>query len=518
MRARTFAHYHEPPRSPCAVNRTRLAVALLFFASLVLPSAASARASGDELRLGAALDSVSAKEIASDLYFFASDEMKGRDTPSREQRVAARFVRARLERLGFTPGAGSSFLYEYPLRARRIDPETSHITVRGPSGERELHFTVDYFVPSSGDLVAYEVEGPLVWCGDGEREDFEAVTLVRKKGEAGKEEEERSWAVCRFSDLSARRRAKNAEAAGAAGLIVLPDPAGTDDPAKSECARATDYALRGLNSYSPRDSQPQHVLPQVFLTRAAAGALLASLGLERLPEKPQVLPGTLREVRSGSGTIQAEDVCALWPGSDPELAKEVILVSAHYDHDGVKNGVIYPGADDNGSGSMGLLALAEALVEYGPMRRSVMLIWMSGEEKGLWGSAAWTTAPSLPAGHKAVCDVNIDMIGRNAPDYLLITPTRARKEYNGLARLAESLAPLEGFPRLGSADEYWERSDHHNFSVNLKIPVAFLFSGEHADYHKPTDTPDKIDYDKIRRVVRLVMRLLDGLQGDELPS
>ena len=83
-------------------------------------------------------------------------------------------------------------------------------------------------------------------------------------------------------------------------------------------------------------------------------------------------------------------------------------------------------------------------------------------------------------------------------------------------RLAESLGPLEGFDKLGSCDEYWHRSDHANFARNLQIPVTFLFSDVHADYHKPTDTPDKIDYDKIRRVTRLVLRMLDGLQEDDL--
>jgi Zn-dependent M28 family amino/carboxypeptidase len=165
---------------------------------------------------------------------------------------------------------------------------------------------------------------------------------------------------------------------------------------------------------------------------------------------------------------------------------------------------------------MGLLALAEALSEYGPMRRSVLLLWVSGEEKGLWGSAAWSKAPTLAAGQRAVCDINIDMIGRNAPGKLLITPTREHDEYNGLTRLAESLAPLEGFPELGGCDDYWHRSDHISFAQHLRVPVTFLFADVHADYHKPTDTPDKIDYDKIRRVTRLVLRMLDGLQSDQL--
>jgi hypothetical protein len=108
------------------------------------------------------------------------------------------------------------------------------------------------------------------------------------------------------------------------------------------------------------------------------------------------------------------------------------------------------------------------------------------------------------------------MIGRNAPDKLHVTPSREHTAYNGLTRLAESLAPLEGFPALQSADEYWERSDHHSFSEHLQIPVAFLFADVHEDYHQPTDDADKIDCDKIRRVARLLVRMLDGLQADEL--
>jgi Zn-dependent M28 family amino/carboxypeptidase len=183
---------------------------------------------------------------------------------------------------------------------------------------------------------------------------------------------------------------------------------------------------------------------------------------------------------------------------------------------GTKDGQIYNGADDNGSGTCGMLALAEALKAHGPLRRSVLLIWVSGEEKGLWGSEAWNAAPWLPEGARAVADINIDMIGRNDPDELFITPSRKLgKAYNGLVRLAERLAPSEGFGPLKNADAYYRRSDHYNF-IQAGIPAAFLFADVHEDYHKPTDTVDKIDFDKIRRVTRLVMRMLSELQADEL--
>ena len=141
-------------------------------------------------------------------------------------------------------------------------------------------------------------------------------------------------------------------------------------------------------------------------------------------------------------------------------------------------------------------------------------MWVSAEEKGLLGSKAWTLRPWLPEGCYPVAAINVDMIGRNDPRELLLTPTRRLgKQYNGLARLAEELAPSEGFTRLRSADEYWRRSDHINFADELGLPVTFLFADVHPDYHRPTDTIEKIDHDKIRRVTRLVLRMLDGLQG-----
>ncbi len=170
----------------------------------------------------------------------------------------------------------------------------------------------------------------------------------------------------------------------------------------------------------------------------------------------------------------------------------------------------------NGSGSTGLLAVAEALAANGPLRRSVCLIWVSAEEKGLLGSRAWATYPWLPDGYRPICNINIDMIGRNAPDSLLITPTAEHEAYSQLTRIAERLAPLEGFPTLGNADTYYHRSDQAMFQQHLELPVAFLFTDIHEDYHEPTDTPEKIDVDKIRRVARLVVRMLAELQTDEL--
>ena len=116
---------------------------------------------------------------------------------------------------------------------------------------------------------------------------------------------------------------------------------------------------------------------------------------------------------------------------------------------------------------------------------------------------------------RPACNLNIDMIGRNAPERLGFTPSESHPKANSLAAVARELAPLEGFPQLESADEYYNRSDQAKFE-ELGIPVCFFFSGEHEDYHKPTDEADKIDYDKVHRVSRLVFRMLVRLQSATL--
>ena len=476
-----------------------LSLSTLFLAAV---PAVSPQAGG----LEAALATVDPEDISADLHFFASDEMSGRDTPSEELKTAARFLRARLEKLGFQPGGrDGSWFHEYPILLRRLDPDLSYVSLAKGDEEEVLTFGLDYFLASDRDLVDLEVEGELVYCGEGQKDDLKGLDLNG------------AWAVVEDSDLSANRRRRYVQGAGAAGLIVLTAPSTT--AFELRYGRTTELALKGRPFFvrDGRKDTAKEVFPQLFVARGASERLRKLGGFG-----PQTAAGTRlgitgREERAGSGEVMVENVCAFWPGNDPKLKDEVMIVSAHYDHVGTNaDGEVFNGADDNGSGSMGLLAVADALKAYGPMGRSVMLIWVSGEEKGLWGSYAWTKDPTLPEGTRAVLDLNIDMIGRNEPEKLLITPTRNHREYNGLTQMAEEFAPLEGFGTLGSADEYWQRSDHANFAQNLKIPVAFLFSDVHEDYHQISDTPDKIDYDKIHRVVRLVVRMLDALQNQEL--
>lgn len=490
-------------------------VALSLFAFTAIPSTAPAGAQpvaaalSSSGSLESALAAIRTESIKSDIFFIASDELEGRDTPSPGQRIAARFLRARLERLGFAPGAPSGYIYEYPLYLPRLDEDKSSAQITHGKVITSLTLGADYYIQAR-QMQPFEGSAKVVFCGASREKDT-------PKDLAGK------WALCFDEGKVVSDRIKALTEAGALGVLMAPAPNYDDKPYAERFADEL-RRLRAADVTWPRDEAKERATPLLWLAPSAAEQLAPELygdGAKRNPRVGTELAASFSHVRAlagENGTVLCENVCGFWPGSDPKLRDEVIVLSAHYDHVGWRGRTreIHNGADDNGSGTTTLLAVAEALATHGPLRRSVLLMWVSGEEKGLYGSKAWTEKPWLPGDARAVCNLNIDMVGRNAPDKLLITPTDKRAEYNGLTKLAEELAPLEGFPKLGSCDTYWERSDHANFARNLKIPVAFLFSDVHDDYHKPGDDPEKIDYDKVRRVARLVMRMVAGLQEDKL--
>jgi hypothetical protein len=476
-------------------------------ASLAIPS--------DPAALERALASVNPLGICADVRFLASDELEGRDTPSQGLRLAARYLRARLERLGFQPAGDAGYFDLYELLESGLDAEASGVALLAGEGETALVLGRDYVTYGTS---ARELEGAVVYVGLGSAEDLRALDLRGR------------WALT-LDEVNARdreawrawnERVERVRATGALGILTAPVPGSASAAERDErLARAARGALEPrlrLPEPPGGDDERRERGPDFPTLTLASTVAHTLLGPGPTPAVGQELALRVRERRRprAEERLVLENVAGLWPGSDPELAREVLVLTAHYDHVGKSGGEIYNGADDNGSGTAALLAVAEALRAHGPLRRSVLLLWVSGEEKGLLGSRAWTRAPTLPETHRAVVNLNVDMVGRNAPERLLVTPSAKLGDYNGLTRLAERLAPLEGFPELGAADEYWRRSDHVNFAEELGIPVAFLFAGEHEDYHRPGDDADKIDCDKVKRVARLLVRMLDGLQADEL--
>ena len=202
--------------------------------------------------------------------------------------------------------------------------------------------------------------------------------------------------------------------------------------------------------------------------------------------------------------IPTSNLAAVIPGSSPELKDDFIVLSAHHDHLGLEGGKLHPGADDNASGTAAILEVARLLKDSKP-KRSILVLSVSGEEIGLWGSQAFVDAPPVPLS-RIKADINVDMVGRNAVDELSVTPAQIEGAVSTLTRDARDLASRQGIKLNQEADKYWTRSDHYTFAKR-GIPCIFFFGGMHGDYHEPTDTPDKINFEKLARVVRLARDL-----------
>jgi Zn-dependent M28 family amino/carboxypeptidase len=225
----------------------------------------------------------------------------------------------------------------------------------------------------------------------------------------------------------------------------------------------------------------------------------------------------LLSLRKQTHVLQSSDVLGFLEGSD--LKDQLLVISAHYDHLGKKDSVIYFGADDDGSGTVSLLELAAAFSKAkaagkGP-RRSILFLANSGEEKGLWGSEFYTDHPLFPL-DKTTANLNIDMIGRKDPN-------RKQGDSNnyvyivGDDKLSTDLHPIsvdmnKKYTRLELDYKFndprdplriYYRSDHYNFA-RKGVPIIFYFDGIHGDYHRPTDTPDKINYDLMVKRAQLV--------------
>jgi hypothetical protein len=212
-------------------------------------------------------------------------------------------------------------------------------------------------------------------------------------------------------------------------------------------------------------------------------------------------------------SVTAPNTVGVLEGSDPKLKDEYIVFSAHMDHVGFRSGrgladSISNGADDNASGTVGIVELAEAFSQPGARpKRSIIFLTVSGEEKGLWGSKYFAEHPPVPVG-QLVANINLDMIGRNWKD----TIVAIGKEHSDLGATLNRVNAAHPELKMTAIDDIWPqerfyfRSDHVNFA-RKGVPILFFFNGVHQDYHRVSDSPEKIDAEKEARLLRLVFYL-----------
>ncbi|HSE20723.1 MAG TPA: M28 family peptidase [Pyrinomonadaceae bacterium] len=488
------------------------------------------------------VDTIAAAQMRDYLTFIASDEMEGRDTPSRGLDTTAKFLAMNLARWGFKPaGDNGTFFQRIDLRRDRIDPNQTRVELNG----RVLTAGRDY-LPAGG---SGDIKGQLVFAGTGwylKSKNIDAYNGVDPTGKIavifgspntpprginrsdfGKQGED----FFNPNDYARKR--------GAVGLIYVPDfqyIANWERNRQRIMERGSIAVAKFLtptNAPLPSIVISPEIANALFTgeTQSAAGIFNASYGSE-MPA-PFLLRTTKSiniNILSSYETVPTQNVVAIWEGADPVLKEEYVALGAHYDHVGIcapgTADAICNGADDDGSGTTALLSMAEALAKA-PTRpkRSVLFVWHCGEEKGLWGSRYFTEYPTVPL-DRIVTQINIDMIGRSkaaddtnerdkeltGPDSIyLIGSTMMSTELGELVdtvnRSYLNISYDRRYDDPGDTNRFFYRSDHFNYA-RKGIPIIFFFDGVHQDYHRPGDSPDKIDYQKMERVTRTVYMTL----------
>ena len=317
--------------------------------------------------------------------------------------------------------------------------------------------------------------------------------------------------------------------------VAVPSAAEVDSAVARAGATITASDMRARIGFLASDALRGRDTPSPGLEAAAAylASEFARLGLQpagdpgsyiqRYPLQPRRRRATSEAAPAQGAPPLVPNVVALLPGSDPALRDTYVIFSAHMDHVGVRRpdatgDSIYNGADDDASGTAALVEMAEAFAAL-PNRpaRSVVFLAVSGEEKGLLGSAYYADHPTIPL-EGIVANVNMDMISRNSPD----TIVAIGQEYSTLGPLVLRVAAAHPDVRLTVIRDPWPqerlffRSDHYNF-VRKEIPALFFFSGLHEDYHRASDEVEKIDADKAARVARLAFYTAYRIASDPEP-
>lgn len=470
---------------------------------------------------------ISEADLRTHLTELASDAYEGRETGYAGQKKAAAYLKERFNAYGIGALSGLSGITDgYFQRFELIEEQPGAISLVVADKQYEFLKDVLYFSDQLGGARSYT---SITYCGAGELAGVAPetkVALVMLPAPKGSEASDPGLDA--LDGLAEIATMKEMEL-----LLVCSDRF-------VQATEAYGHWLNGSRVRLADDSKPEQKRQRaqvVVVSPTTAAALLvangksfakewrrAQLGRRTPPRIIQVPVAVAHKPRRK--TITSENVLAYVEGSDKK--DELIVVTAHYDHIGAHNGEVYNGADDDGSGTVALLEMAEAFAQakaagHGP-RRSVLFMPVSGEEKGLLGSRYYSEHPVFPL-EATVADLNIDMIGRfdsahasSAPYVYIIGSDRLSTDLHRINQRAnETYVELvldESFNAHDDPNRFYYRSDHYNFA-RKGIPVIFYFSGVHEDYHQPGDEVEKIRFDLLHQRTLLVFHTAWILAGRE---
>lgn len=460
-------------------------------------------------------ESITEAELKEHLYTYASDEFEGRDTGEPGQKKAVEYLKAEYVQLGI-PAAQSdgNYFQNVPLvinhlpkgsvtiNGKNIENGDGLLTFSAANGSYDNIVYVNNGVEEANysDYAGMDVKGEIVLMKAGEPVNADGTYKLSGTNEKS---------VWSNMSESIGKRMELASSKGAIGVLYF------------DAANYGRFKNR-FNFMQGNDGGSMVLKDEVeadffnfFIDAMVANAILPNILSENTSKN--VATKLVLNIESDSEDVDSENVVAVIKGS--EKPNEYVIISAHLDHVGVNDaGEIFNGADDDGSGTVGLLEIAEAFKKaadegHGP-KRSVVFLHVTGEEKGLLGSKYYADHDPIFPLSQTVADLNIDMIGRIDPkrkgdrNYIyLIGSDKLSTELHELSEeVNKKYMNIEldyTFNDENDPNRFYYRSDHYNFAKN-NIPIIFYFNGTHADYHQPGDTPDKINYDLLQNRTRLV--------------
>jgi len=497
----------EKGRTPAILLVTAFAtVTTLYLNSLPIPRARSA---------AEVVSSISSSRYLDDVAYLASDQMKGRGDGSPELNRAADYIASQFGSWGLKPmGDNGTYFQSFEITTGAVLGQNNDLQVNGN------HLSSEDFTPVMFSNSA-DVDGALAFVGYGitapelKYDDYSGAGSISGRIAVVIRQSPDNKNAGHLGHASLIDKAINAKQQGAKAIIFINDPQQADDDirAASRTEETTDLGI-------PAVFAKREVVLSLFKTAGKdIPALQKKIDSDMKPES-FVLPDA--HVRLATDIVRTRktvrNVVGAIDGSEATLKKEWVVVGAHYDHLGLGDqnslapsqiGQVHHGADDNASGTAGVLALARlAAQNRKEWKRSVLFITFAGEELGLLGSSNFVNHPTIPL-KNVTSMINMDMIGRLNNDRL----------YVGGVGTSPSLKPwLEEMNKpvqlkLDYSDSGYGASDHMSFNAK-KIPVLFFFSGLHTDYHKPSDTADKINAAGAVRVLSLVYTMMDRLATD----
>ena len=475
------------------------------------------------------MNSITPEDMRKHLTILASDEFEGRETGTKGNKMAANYIAEHFANLGL-PRKGENTTYFQKVNFNRQSWEDLSVM----ANDESLRNMNDFFAfPSTNSdmpsinadeivFMGYGIDDPLY--SDYKGKDVNGKVLLIYNGEPknklgnyriSKSKETSKWSSFREKIMTAHNK-------GAKSVMII------DGDIRKTISENRNALLSSRLQLGAGEQPEGKYANNIFISPGMAQKLIGSKynkvvkarkkieakGKSKMVKLPAKLEITMRK---NENTLQGENVVGFIEGEDPILKNEIVVISAHYDHLGKRGDDVFNGADDNGSGTTTALEIAEAFTmakkaKVGP-RRSVVVMLVTGEEKGLLGSKYYVEYPLFDL-KNTVVDINVDMVGRvddkhkDNPNYIyVIGADRLSTELHEINEAAnKNFMNLEldyTYNEESDPNRYYYRSDHYNFAEK-GIPAIFYFNGTHADYHMISDTVEKINFEKMAKIGKLV--------------